>query len=100
MEDHNNNNPGRLIHEIEYYLGNTARVLEQNGLYNLTIACDNVIANFHQPEFENLYQQFLNDLRNLSQEDKENVKATMVDMLNNHAELFMYDVRVIFNVDN
>ena len=99
MEDHNNN-PGRLILEVEYYLVNSTRVLEENGLYNLANACDNVIANFRQPEFENLYQQFLNDLRNLSQEDKENVKATIVAMLSNHDALFMYDFRVIFNVDN
>jgi hypothetical protein len=98
--NNNNNNPARLIHEVEYYMGNAARALEENGLYNLAIACDNVSANFRQPEYEYLYRQFLNDVRNISDLDKENVKATVINMKNNHGSHFMYEFLDIFNVEH
>ena len=98
--NNNNNNPARIIHTVEYALGNAARALEENGLYNLAIACDNVSATFRQPEFETVYQQFLKDVRNVSDLDKENMKITLVNMKNNHASIFMYDFLDIFNVQH
>ena len=94
----NFNNNARLIHSVEIYLNNAATALEENGLHNLVNVVDNLIANFREPIFQELNQSFLNDVRNLSQQQKDNIKETVFQMINENGCRFMNDFLTIFNI--
>jgi len=94
--DHNNN--ARIIHTVEYALNNAATALEENGLHNLVTVVDNLILNFREHNFEELNQSFLNDVRNLSQQQKDNLKETIFQMINENGCRFMNDFLTIFNI--
>ena len=94
----NFNNNARLIHSVEIYLNNAATALEENGLHNLVNVVDNLILNFREPNFQELNQSFLNDVRNLSQQQKDNLKETIFQMINENGCRFMNDFLTIFNI--
>ena len=94
----NFNNNARLIHSVEYYLNNAALALQENGLHNLVNVVDNLIANLHEPIFQELNQSFINDVRNLSQQQKDNIKETVFQMIHENGCRFMDDFLTIFNI--
>ena len=94
----NFNNNARLIHSVEIYLNNAATALNENGLHNLVNVVDNLILNFREPNFQELNQSFLNDVRNLSQQQKDNLKETIFQMINENGCRFMNDFLTIFNI--
>ncbi len=96
--NNNNNNNARIIHTVEYALNNAALALEANGLHNLVIVVDDLLANFLEPNFQELNRSFLNDVRNLSQQQKDNLKETIVQMIDENGSVFMFDFREIFGI--